>query len=337
MAESTLPPLSLQDAARLVAESNSYEILAPYLTAAAVQADPHSANAILLKLAPVKKRDSRWQALLLPLLADESLRGTALYALGGSRAPEVLEAIAAHLPVSKTSSLALALGNAGDARALPYLLALLTTGAADASPWALFKALEPIVAPAAVAPLTAWLADNPSHPEAGNARTVLRKAAALASGKPLPPTKAPNFEPFIARLVAEGKKAAKAFVRAHPKATVCAFAFDASPYEEYFAACLDSAERPGASEETEIGRYQWHLFHEFELPVHSKLGKGAIPPSPSVQDGYVEHFFRPILRRACEELAQCGAFDGLRLQQPFRIGYAYPSESRIDCAIWKPR
>ena len=192
--------------------------------------------------------------------------------------------------------------------------------------------MEPVIGSIAVESLDAWIKDHASDPEAGSAKTLLRKAKALASGKPLPVPKPPDFEPFVARLVAEGKKAAKTFRRAHPGAKVCSFAFDADPHEEFFAACFDDTLRPNARDEAEVGNYRWHLFHEFGLPVLKKLPRGAPPPSPSVKDGCVEHYFRPVLERACQELAACGAFDGRALQKPFTIGYAYQGEELIKCA-----
>lgn len=328
--------ITLHDVDRMLAQEDAFEVLSPYLAFAAAQADEKSASSVLLRLAGRPRRDPRWKGLLLPLLAIDGLRTTANYALGRDASREALDARFAQVERCGDPTLAVSLGSLGDPRALPYLLGVLRRGAQGTTPWALFKAMEFVLDASAVEPLKAWLGKNASHPEARNAQVLLQKAQAIAAGKPLPPPKAPDFEGFVAKLVKEGQKAVKTLAKAHKHAQVCAFAFDADPSEQYFAACFDDAARPNAQGETEVGLFQWHLWHEFELPVAAKLPKGSLPPSPSVQDGYVEHFFRPILQRACQTLANDGAFEALQLVRPFVVGYAYHGEPLVICATLEP-
>ncbi len=327
-----LPALSLDEAVRRLAAPDAYDRLGGYLDPAAVSADPRSANAVLLKLASAKRRDPRWRGALLPLLQNDGLLASVEYALGRDPSAETRDALLACVEAGRSVGAAATLAFVGDRRALPHLLRFLDRDEPKLHASQLIPAIDLVVDATAVGPLERWIARHPAQWEAKAAATVLKKARAIAAGRPLPAPRPPEFEVFVPKLVAQGKKAVTAFRRAHPGSRVCAFAFDADPYNEFFAGCFDDATRPDAHDEVEVGLYRWHLFHEFELPVSGKLPKGGLPPSPSVHDGYVEHFFRPILVRACEALVAEGAFGALKLDHPFTVGYAYPSERLTVCA-----
>ncbi len=323
---STLPALSLDEAARLVASPGAFAALSAYLTPEAVAADSRSANAVLLKLAGTRRRDPRWRAVLLPLLNDVGLLASVEYAIGRDPSPEARDALLACVQSGRSATAAATLGAVGDPRALPYLLDLLDRDTPGVHVSRLLPALDYVIDGSAVGALERWIARHPTQWEAKAATVLLKKAKAIAAGKPLPPPPPPDFEGFVPKLVGEAKKAVRAFRKANPGARVCAFAYDADPYNEFFAACFDDAARTGARDETEVGNYRWHLFHEFELPVSKKLPKDGVPPSPSVHDGYVEHFFRPILQRACEQAVAEGVFEPLAIERPFTVGYGYHSE-----------
>jgi hypothetical protein len=137
------------------------------------------------------------------------------------------------------------------------------------------------------------------------------------------------FEKLAKKLVVEAKKAAAAFAKAHRAAELSAFAFDASPYEEFFACCFDD----GLGDS--VGDFRHHLFHEFQLPVHAQLPKGGAPPWKG-KDGYIEHHMRPVLALACETIASTGVLEKLRGPRALRIGYAYPGEALHVVATLPP-
>lgn len=324
--------LTLDEAKRLLESPDAFEKLAGRLDPDAIERDPVSATALLLKLASCKQRDVRWTDVLLATLRHDRLRGSVLYA-NRDKSMTTRDAYAEELARSDNAEVALALAMLGDARGLPRILRILDHPEPNTTSFAVFHALEHLVDATAVEPLTRWLAAHPNDAYVANAKTLLARAKAIASGKPPKPPKPPRFDAFVTKLVAEGKRAAKAFQRANPNVTVSSFAFDASPGDEYFAGCFDDASRPDAAEETTVGNFSHHLFHEFSLPVASKLPKGPLPPSPSVADGYVEHFFRPVLERACQELATSGSLDSIRALGSLRVGYAYHDSVFVICAV----
>lgn len=328
----SLPSLTLADAVELLSRPDAFDVASPYLSAEAVASDARSANAVLLKLVGLRPRDPRWRAVLLPLLSHDALLPSVEYALGRDPAPEARDGLLACVRDGRSVTAAATLGSVGDARALPYLLAMLDRDEPGVHVSRLLPALDYVIDGSAVGPLERWIARHPTQWEVKAAAVLLKKAKAIAAGKPLPPPAPPDFDGFVPKLVGEVKKAVKAFKKAHPTARVCAFAFDADPYNEFFAACFDDATRNGAHGEPEVGRYRWHLFHEFGLPVGKKLPKDGVPPSPSVHDGYVEHYFRPVLTRACERVLEEGLFDALDVERPFSVGYAYHSETLTVCA-----
>jgi len=80
-----------------------------------------------------------------------------------------------------------------------------------------------------------------------------------------------TFEMLGKRLVAGAKKAVTAFAKEHGDVVVTAFAFDADPYNEFFACCFD------VGTTRSVGAFRHHLFYELELPVHAQLPKGGAP------------------------------------------------------------
>jgi hypothetical protein len=128
-----------------------------------------------------------------------------------------------------------------------------------------------------------------------------------------------TFESLTKKLVAHAKKATGAFAKKHGDVVVSAFAFDADPYNEYFACCFDDG--TGSS----VGDFRHHLFHELELPVHAQLPKGGAPPWKG-KDGYIEHHMRPVLVEACKAIASARILERVNGASKIRVGYAYPSE-----------
>lgn len=225
---------------------------------------------------------------------------------------------------------ALTLGNKNDPRALPKLLELLSEGSSNASAYAVFRAMENIIDPSAGPVLREWVERKPEHSERQSAAILLQKIDVMSGGG-REPSSPLEFDRFVDVLVNEANAAIARFRSDHSEARPCAFAFDGDPYEGFFACCLDSSSRDGSDEETEVGYFEWHLYHEFEIDVRGVLPE-EIPLSPTLKDGYVEFHFRPILEKASRILAESGAFEELDLARPFMIGYAYHSEPLIVCA-----